>query len=91
MTGRTLSLSVCDQGLGIPVEARERIFEKFYRLQRDSNSNIVGTGLGLPLVKEIVEQHGGRITLESLPGQGSTFTIHLPLSQQTALKTQHDR
>lgn len=91
VTGRTLSLSVCDQGLGIPVEARERIFEKFYRLQRDSNSNIVGTGLGLPLVKEIVEQHGGRITLESLPGQGSTFTIHLPLSQQTALKTQHDR
>ncbi len=76
----TLTLSVKDQGYGIPAEARERIFEKFYRLQRDTASNVVGTGLGLPLVKEIIERHGGRINVESEEGKGSTFTIHLPLS-----------
>ncbi|HZS09051.1 MAG TPA: CHASE2 domain-containing protein [Blastocatellia bacterium] len=74
-------ISVRDQGRGIPEEAREKIFEKFYRLERDAASGIVGTGLGLPLVKEIVEQHGGRITVESAPATGSTFTIHLPLRQ----------
>jgi signal transduction histidine kinase len=72
-------ISVRDRGFGIPDEARERIFEKFYRLERDSTSSIVGTGLGLPLVKEIVERHGGRVTVESDPATGSTFTIHLPL------------
>ncbi|HEX9003618.1 MAG TPA: CHASE2 domain-containing protein [Blastocatellia bacterium] len=79
-----LTISVRDQGFGIPEEARERIFEKFYRLQRDTTSNIVGTGLGLPLVREIVEQHGGRITVESIPDKGSTFTIHLPIGNATA-------
>lgn len=78
----TLTLSVRDQGFGIPAEARERIFEKFYRLQRDTTSNIVGTGLGLPLVREIVERHGGQITVESVPGHGSTFTIYLPYNSQ---------
>jgi len=73
-----VQISVRDQGFGIPEDARGRIFEKFYRLERDANSNTVGTGLGLPLVKEIVEQHGGRITFESVPAIGSTFTIHLP-------------
>jgi signal transduction histidine kinase len=73
-------ISVRDQGFGIPAEAQGRIFEKFYRLEREANSNIVGTGLGLPLVKEIVERHGGRITFESAPAAGSTFTIHLPLT-----------
>lgn len=84
-------ISVRDQGYGIPPEARERIFEKFYRLERDTTSGVVGTGLGLPLVKEIVEQHGGRITFESLQGSdrnsgrltGSIFTIHLPLQPQS--------
>ncbi|MBS1789947.1 MAG: CHASE2 domain-containing protein [Acidobacteria bacterium] len=71
-------ISVRDQGFGIQPEAREKIFEKFFRLERDTSSNIVGTGLGLPLVREIVEQHGGRITVESAPGQGSTFSIYLP-------------
>ncbi|HKX26309.1 MAG TPA: CHASE2 domain-containing protein [Blastocatellia bacterium] len=73
-------IGVRDQGFGIPDEARERIFEKFYRLERDAASGIIGTGLGLPLVKEIVEQHGGRITFESAPPAGSTFLLHLPIS-----------
>jgi signal transduction histidine kinase len=77
-----LTISVRDQGFGIPEEAHERIFEKFFRLQRDTTSNIVGTGLGLPLVKEIVERHGGRITVESAPDTGSSFTIHLPYNPQ---------
>jgi PAS domain S-box-containing protein len=72
-------ISVCDQGFGIPPEAQERIFEKFFRLERDASSNVVGTGLGLSLVKEIVERHGGQITVESAPDIGSTFTILLPL------------
>jgi signal transduction histidine kinase len=73
------TITVQDQGFGIPPAVRERIFEKFYRLERDAVSGIVGTGLGLPLVKEIVEQHGGRITVGSAPQIGSVFTIHLPL------------
>jgi PAS domain S-box-containing protein len=72
-------ISVRDHGFGIPKEAQERIFEKFYRLERDTASSIVGAGLGLPLAKEIVERHGGRVTVESAPMIGSTFTIHLPL------------
>jgi signal transduction histidine kinase len=79
----SLIISVCDQGYGIPAEARERVFEKFYRLQRDTASDVVGTGLGLPLVKEIVERHGGRITLENNPSAGTTFIIQLPLQSST--------
>jgi signal transduction histidine kinase len=79
-----LMISVRDQGFGIPEEARERIFEKFYRLGRDAASEVVGAGLGLPLVKEIVERHGGRVTVESAPAAGSTFTIHLPLANADA-------
>ncbi len=76
----SLRITVRDHGLGIPADARERIFEKFYRLERDTNAGIVGTGLGLPLVKEIVEKHGGHISFESELGAGSMFTIDLPIS-----------
>lgn len=74
-------IGVRDQGFGIEPGALDKIFEKFFRLERDTSSNIVGTGLGLSLVKEIVEQHGGRITVESAPGLGSTFSIYLPQQQ----------
>jgi nitrogen fixation/metabolism regulation signal transduction histidine kinase len=73
---------VKDHGYGIPEEFQTRVFEKFYRLERDVRSEVVGTGLGLPLAKEIVERHGGQLSLESKVHEGSTFTIHLPI--QTA-------
>ena len=76
----SLRIKVRDHGYGIPDEAQDRIFEKFYRLERDVSSGIVGTGLGLPLVKEIVEKHGGHISVESESGAGSLFTIDLPIS-----------
>jgi signal transduction histidine kinase len=79
--GTHVRIYMRDRGHGIPPEFHARVFEKFFRLERDVKAGVVGTGLGLPLVKEIVERHGGRVTLESEPGAGSTFTIHLPLQK----------
>jgi len=73
------ALHIQDRGIGIPRECQEHIFEKFYRVP-DHNNLTAGTGLGLSLVQKIVRDlHHGRITFDSAPGQGSTFTIYLPL------------
>ncbi|MGH9839408.1 MAG: ATP-binding protein [Blastocatellia bacterium] len=61
-------------------EARERIFEKFYRVPRLADADVPGTGVGLALVREIAELHSGRVTVESEPGVGSSFTLHLPFA-----------
>ncbi|HEY0460990.1 MAG TPA: CHASE2 domain-containing protein [Pyrinomonadaceae bacterium] len=74
-----LLITVRDNGHGIPPHALEVIFDKFYRLERDANSEIVGTGLGLAFVKEVVEKHGGRVLVESEENIGSTFVLYLPL------------
>ena len=74
-----LSVSVQDNGLGIPKDAVPRLFEKFYRVRCDDRKDIIGTGLGLSLVKQIIEVHGGTIKVESEHGQGSTFTLTLPV------------
>lgn len=74
-------IEVRDHGYGIPKGFQTRVFEKFFRLERDVKSETVGTGLGLALVKEIVERHNGQVTLESETGKGSTFTIRLPLQR----------
>ena len=71
-------LDVSDTGPGIPVEAQARVFERFYRVARSTN-DIEGTGLGLAIVKSIVEQHGGRVWVTSVVGQGSTFSVALPV------------
>jgi len=71
-------LSVTDQGYGIPPEAREMIWEKFYRIERESDRDTVGTGLGLSFVREIVRKHGGDVSLNSEVGRGSTFSFVLP-------------
>ncbi|MFN9741690.1 MAG: CHASE2 domain-containing protein [Acidobacteriota bacterium] len=73
-------LSVADQGDGIPVAERERVFQKFYRLARDASSETIGSGLGLSLVKEIVERHGGQVTIETATEGGTVFVINLPAS-----------
>jgi|GEM_PF-2352550 len=74
-------LSVEDHGLGIPENALEHLFEKFYRIQTAGHRQIGGTGLGLSIVKEIVTAHGGRIAVASRYGEGSTFTVSLPASR----------
>ncbi len=71
-------LSVKDEGIGIPKEELPHIFEKFYRVRSTTESGIEGTGLGLVLVKEAVEAHGGTIEVESEPGVGTRFTVRLP-------------
>lgn len=70
---------VSDTGYGIPQEAQARIFERFYRVAGSSSIDATGTGLGLALVKSIVEQHGGRVWVTSQVGQGSTFRVSLPV------------
>ena len=77
-----MCISVADQGIGIPVEEHERIFERFYQVDGGLTRRYGGTGLGLALAKEVVEAHRGRITVESEAGEGSTFTMRLPLKRR---------
>jgi two-component system phosphate regulon sensor histidine kinase PhoR len=79
-TGRHAEIRIQDTGIGIPPEAAERIFERFYRVDKARASETGGTGLGLSIVKHIVEAHGGKVRCDSLLGKGSTFFITLPLA-----------
>jgi two-component system phosphate regulon sensor histidine kinase PhoR len=71
---------VRDSGCGIEPEHLMRIFERFYRVDKARSRTLGGTGLGLAIVKHIVQAHGGTVRVESAPGTGSTFSIHLPKS-----------
>ena len=73
-----IAFAVTDTGPGIPPEAQSQVFEKFKQLENFLTRQHQGTGLGLALVKQLVEHMGGRVTLESVVGEGSTFTIYLP-------------
>jgi PAS domain S-box-containing protein len=75
-----IELEVADQGYGIPAQDRERIFEKFYRVPRPQDAGVPGTGLGLALVREIMELHGGSVRVASEVNGGSTFTLTLPVN-----------
>lgn len=76
--GRRLAeISIRDTGYGIPLEYQKRIFERFFRLSPADSGRVSGQGLGLAVVKILVEQHGGSIKVESMPGRGSTFTFTL--------------
>jgi PAS domain S-box-containing protein len=81
--GATACVDVTDNGIGIPKEALERLFTRFYRAGNVEAEQISGLGIGLYVVKEIVTLHGGTITVESVEGVGSTFTVCLPLSEHT--------
>jgi two-component system, OmpR family, phosphate regulon sensor histidine kinase PhoR len=72
-------IAVIDEGCGIPPEHLPRIFERFYVVDKSRSRKLGGTGLGLAIVKHITQVHNGRVTVESTPGQGSTFTICLPV------------
>jgi adenylate cyclase len=75
-----IKAEVSDTGIGIPEEALSRIFEEFYRAKNAKSLEMEGTGLGLAIAKDVVEQHGGQISLESVAGEGSTFYVTLPKS-----------
>ncbi len=78
-----VEVAVVDQGVGIPAEAQPRVFERFYRVDPARARETGGTGLGLSIVKHVVADHGGEVTVWSEPGQGSTFTVRLPLPPAT--------
>jgi signal transduction histidine kinase len=75
-----LCIRVTDTGLGIAEEDLDRIFDRFYRVKNEKTRYIIGTGLGLPIVKSIVEAHNGMIRVESKPDHGSTFYVHIPFT-----------
>lgn len=87
VNGSSLDICIDDNGAGIPREDQARIFERFYRVEKDRNSAVGGTGLGLAICRHIMVNHGGRITAQSpVPetGTGSRFIITLPLAGQSA-------
>jgi len=77
--GKYVTIAVTDYGIGIPPDELPHIFERFRRVENKELSGITGTGLGLAIVKHLVELHGGKITVRSEPGQGSTFTVFIPI------------
>lgn len=71
-------LQVADTGIGIPPEHHDRLFERFYRVDKSHSTSVGGTGLGLSIVKHAVRTHDGRIDLRSVPGEGTTVTVYFP-------------
>jgi len=80
LDGERVALLVRDHGIGIPTRDLERIFERFYRVDRARSRETGGTGLGLAIVRHVAQAHGGDVTVESREGEGSLFTLHLPIT-----------
>jgi two-component system phosphate regulon sensor histidine kinase PhoR len=76
--GEHVIVRVADNGVGIPAADQPYVFERFYRVETDETSDVGGTGLGLTIVRSVIEKHGGRVWVESRPGSGSVFTFVLP-------------
>ena len=81
---KRIRLEIQDQGIGIAEDDIPHIFDKFFRVDNSDVYEIPGTGLGLPIVKHIVESHDGELSVSSRPGHGTTFTVWLPCGQDTA-------
>ena len=80
-----VEITVSDQGIGISLENQSRIFERFYRVDPARSRSTGGTGLGLAIVKHVCENHGGEVSVWSVPGQGSTFTMKFPQMEQESV------
>jgi two-component system, OmpR family, sensor histidine kinase SenX3 len=77
-------VAVRDHGIGIPSRDLERVFERFYRVDRARSRQTGGTGLGLAIVRHVAQNHGGDVTVESHEGEGTTFTLFLPAAAPAA-------
>ena len=78
-------MSVTDTGIGVPGRDLERIFERFYRVDQARSRDTGGTGLGLAIVRHVAQAHGGEVSVTSVEGQGSTFTIVFPSGDSPVL------
>jgi len=78
-----LSIEVRDDGIGIPEDERGKLFTEYFRAKNARATEEIGTGLGLTIIKEIVERHGGRISVESREGQGSCFQVRFPVAPKS--------
>ncbi|HSM45818.1 MAG TPA: ATP-binding protein, partial [Acidimicrobiia bacterium] len=85
--GREAVIAVADTGEGIPTRDVERVFERFYRVDNARSRATGGTGLGLSIVKHVAERHGGSVSLESRLGAGSTFTVRVPVDEESSAPT----
>jgi two-component system phosphate regulon sensor histidine kinase PhoR len=81
--GGRVEITVEDDGIGIPAEDLERVFEPFYRVDSRSPGGAAGAGLGLAIVRQVVRLHGGEVTAASEPGRGSLFTVRLPMAARS--------
>jgi len=82
-----VEIRIADHGPGIPAEERQYIFDPFFRGQRPLNDQIHGTGLGLNLVKRIIEAHGGTVSLRDKSGPGAEFIVRIPVASSNAIST----
>jgi two-component system, OmpR family, sensor histidine kinase SenX3 len=85
-----IEISVSDQGIGIPQRDLDRVFERFYRVDRARSRSTGGTGLGLAIVRHVAGNHGGDVSVTSVEGEGSTFVLRLPISIDAASASQPD-
>jgi signal transduction histidine kinase len=86
-SGGLVRIAVKDQGIGMDQKEVKQIFQKFYRTKKAEESGEAGTGIGLSIVQQIVEQHGGRIEVTSQPGAGSCFTLVMPAAADAAAQS----
>jgi signal transduction histidine kinase len=83
--GGMVEIAVEDSGIGIPAEEQSRLFERFFRSSLSSSLQIQGTGLGLAITREMVVAHGGMLEVHSVEGEGSCFTVRLPIADAAEL------